>query len=81
MPPLPDAVMEEYVWPWVHQMRMRDCLDRVVRAGPSLYEDLPDLVPADETWLALPAPSSPSPSPRGWSGRVSEFRRDTTAER
>ena len=54
LPRLPDAVMEEYVWPWVHQMRMRASLNRIVRAGPSLYEDLPDLVPADETWLSSP---------------------------
>ena len=40
--PLPDEVMTEYVWPWVHQMRMRASLNAIVRAGPSLWEGLPE---------------------------------------
>ena len=34
--PLPDEVMTEYVWLWVHQMLMRASLNAIVRAGPSL---------------------------------------------
>ena len=38
---LPEAVLREYVWPWSHQMCLREALNSLERGGPSLWEDLP----------------------------------------
>ena len=49
---LPDDMLQEHVWPRVHELRMRAALAQICAAGPSECEDLPDLLDT-ETGMKL----------------------------
>ena len=68
--PLPESVLRAHVWPRVHQLRLRGSLQAIQRAGPSFFEDMPDLSYGDD----LVSFCDQSPGFRGWSQRVNEFR-------
>ena len=66
----PEPVMLAHVWPRVHQLRLRRSLQAIARAGPSFVEDMPDLSHGDDLMRFC----DQSPTFRGWSQRVAEFR-------
>ena len=68
--PLPESVLRAHVWPRVHQLRLRRSLQAIARAGPSYFEDMPDLSHGDDLMCFC----DESPAFRGWSQRVAEFR-------
>ena len=45
---LPESVLRAHVWPRVHQLRLRRSLQAIQRAGPSFFEDMPDLSHGDD---------------------------------
>ena len=67
---IPESVLNAHVWPRVHQLRLRASMRVIAHAGPSFFEEMPDLVyPSDiirscDEVLQF----------RGWSLRVTEFR-------
>ena len=70
MHPLPESVLRAHVWPRVHQLRLRGSLQAIQRAGPSFFEDMPDLSYGDDLMCFC----DQAPIFRGWSQRVHEFR-------
>ena len=67
---IPEPVLLAHVWPRVHQLRLRRSLQAIARAGPSFFEDMPDLSHGDDLMRFC----GQSPTFRGWSQRVAEFR-------
>lgn len=65
MTSIPLAVLDEHVWPRVHELQLLPTLQLVAAIGPSCIEDLPDLLRAYAGWRD-------KPELPGWSTRVSE---------
>ena len=65
MSAIPPEVLQEYVWPRLHQLRLLPTLDTIVQIGPSSIEDLPDLLSEFPRWRDIPEDA-------GWSSRVQE---------
>jgi hypothetical protein len=67
MATIPLEVLQEHVWPRLHQLQLLPALETIVQIGPSSIEDLPDLLNENEfaCW-------SDNPEEAGWSSRVQE---------
>lgn len=64
---LPLELLQDHVWPRVHQLQLRPTVQMIAQIGPSSIEDLPDLLSEFASW-------SDKPERPGWSTRVSEAR-------
>ena len=64
---LPLDLLQDHVWPRVHQLQLRSTVQMIAQIGPSSIEDLPDLLSEFHSW-------SDTPERPGWSTRVSEAR-------
>lgn len=65
MATIPVEVLQEHVWPRVHQLQLLPALQAIERIGPSNIEDLPDLLNEFPRWRDIPEEA-------GWSSRVQE---------
>lgn len=67
MATIPLEVLQEHVWPRLHQLQLLPALQAIERIGPSNIEDLPDLWNENEfaSWRDIPEEA-------GWSSRVQE---------
>ena len=67
---IPESVLNAHVWPRVHQLRLRPSMHILAHAGPSFFEDMPDLTFFDHHLIRS---CDDIHQFRGWSQRVTEF--------